>query len=146
MGHDRSRPCAGQWRFTPVVRVGCHGNPSPYTYVHVKARTHVRVMLTLGVRQAEGAGGVGGGRMTEAGPGGLGWVAKVRLSERAAGGDGIPLPPLDKPNRSRCASAGRNSPSVSPPSDLPASYHRYHRHHRHHRHHHLRSKAAVPVI
>lgn len=53
VGHDRSRPCAGQWRFTPVVRVGCHGNPSPYTW-HVKARIHVRVTLTLGFRQARG--------------------------------------------------------------------------------------------
>lgn len=35
---------------------------------------------------------------------------------------GIPLPPLDKPNRSRCASAGRNSPSVGPPPPI----HRYH--------------------
>lgn len=50
VGRDRSRPCAGQWRFTPVVRVGCHGNPSPYTYVHVKARIRVRVTLTPGYK------------------------------------------------------------------------------------------------
>lgn len=49
-----------------------------------------------------------------------GWVngAGEAKKKRRRRRDGIPLPPLDKPNRSRCASAGRNSPSVSPPSDL----------------------------
>lgn len=88
VGHDRSRPCAGQWRFTPVVRVGCHGNLSPYTYVARKGTytctrdAHSRVSpgqrgMTRVVGEANGGraeGGEGGGIGGKGGVGGEGEV------------------------------------------------------------------------
>lgn len=110
----RSRPRAGQWRFTPMLRVGRHSNPSP---CHIYARggvtyTCTRAPLALGAFESRG----GRARRTKE----ESTTGRMRTATggRAGGRRGIPLPPLDKPNRSRCASAGRNSPSVDPPPPI----------------------------
>lgn len=69
-GGDRSRPRAGQWRFTPVPRVGRHSNPSPcHIYARVKSHTHVYVHHS---RWA----------LSRASRGGRGWKRRKRTKEQ----------------------------------------------------------------
>lgn len=90
--------------------------PRHATYIYARGRvtyTCTRAPLALGAFESEPKGCRR--RTKEESTTGR---MRTATEGRTGGRRGIPLPPLDKPNRSRCASAGRNSPSVGPPPPI----------------------------